>query len=140
MFSIKVKRLHEKAKIPVRAHHDDAGMDIFSCGEHLVPARQTIKIPTGLAFELPEGYVGLIWDKGSVSSKGIKTLGGVIDAGYRGELVIVVHNLQDAPYTFAHGDKVAQMLIQKVEFPEIIEAETLSESRRGTGGFGSTGK
>ena len=135
-----IKKLNSDAKIPTRAHKEDAGVDMYAYGIHTVAPHTTVAIPTGVACEIAEGYVGLIWDKSSIGSKGIKTLGGVIDAGYRGELVIVVHNLQDAPYTFAHGDKVAQMLIQKVEFPEIIEAETLSESRRGTGGFGSTGK
>lgn len=90
--------------------------------------------------EIPDGYVGLIWDKSSVGSKGIKTLGGVVDAGYRGEVNVVVHNLNTMPYTFLHGNKVAQMLIQKVELLEVKEVDTLNDSSRGVGGFGSTGK
>ncbi len=99
-----------------------------------------MSIPIGIAMEIPDGYVGLIWDKSSVGSKGIKTLGGVVDAGYRGEVNVVVHNLNNVPYIFSHGNKVAQMLIQKVELPEIEEVGTLNDSSRGEGGFGSTGK
>ena len=97
-------------------------------------------VRTGIAMEIPEGFVGLIWDKSSIGSKGIKTLGGVIDAGYRGEIQVMVTNLGDTAYTFEHGHKVAQMIIQKVEFPEIVEVSELSESLRGEGAFGSTGK
>lgn len=135
-----VKKLREDAKLPTRAHHDDAGIDLYSCGEHTVGPHTQVMIPIGIAMEIEEGYVGLIWDKSSIGSKSIKTLGGVIDAGYRGELKVMVHNLANEPYTFEHGHKVAQMIIQKVEFPDIVETETLSESKRGTGGFGSTGK
>jgi dUTP pyrophosphatase len=135
-----VKKCRPDARIPTRAHKEDAGIDLYACGHHIVPPHKQVMIPIGIAMEIEEGYVGLIWDKSSTGSKGMKTMGGVIDAGYRGELHIMVHNLADTPYTFEHGDKVAQMLIQKVEFPDIIETETLSETKRGTGGFGSTGK
>jgi dUTP pyrophosphatase len=97
-------------------------------------------IPIGVAFEIEVGCVGLIWDKSSIGSKSLKTLGGVVDAGYRGEVSVMVHNLGDTSYTFEHGHKVAQLVIQKVEFPEIVEVDELSESLRGEGGFGSTGK
>lgn len=135
-----IKKLYEDAKLPTRAHHDDAGTDLYAQGDHIVIPHQTIAIPTGVAMELEKGYVSLIWDKSSVGSKGIKTLGGVIDAGYRGEYKIIVHNLNNESYTFKHGDKVAQMLVQKVEFPELVEVAELNDSTRGEGGFGSTGK
>lgn len=135
-----IKKWNKEAKIPTRAHHDDAGIDLYTSGAHIIGAHQTVSIPIGVGMEIEEGYVGLIWDKSSVGSKGIKTLGGVIDAGYRGEVSVVVHNLNDTPYTFEHGQKVAQILIQKVEFPELEEVTELSDSKRGTGGFGSTGK
>lgn len=135
-----VKKCREDAKLPTRAHHDDAGIDLYSCGNHTIEPHKTLSIPLGISMEIAEGYVGLIWDKSSVGSKGIKTLGGVIDAGYRGEVHVVVNNMSDTAYTFEHGHKVAQMLIQKIEFPEIIETEELSDSHRGSGGFGSTGK
>lgn len=135
-----IKKWREDAKVPTRAHHDDAGIDLYACGSHTVGCGETIMIPVGVAMEIQEGYVGLIWDKSSIGSKSIKTLGGVIDAGYRGEISIMVHNLSDSAYTFEHGHKVAQMLIQKIEFPELEEVTELSESKRGLGGFGSTGK
>lgn len=135
-----IKKLYENAKVPTRAHHDDAGIDIYAHGTHIVEPHHTLAIPTGVSMELEKGYVSLVWDKSGVAMKSIKTVGGVIDAGYRGEYKIMVHNLSDVPYTFENGDKVAQILIQKVEFPELVEVDELSDSTRGVGGFGSTGK
>jgi dUTP pyrophosphatase len=137
---LNVKKIRDEAVLPSRAHHNDAGIDLFSYGEYVIAAHATLSISTGVALEIPDGYVGLIWDKSSIGSKGIKTLGGVVDAGYRGEVKVIVHNLNTTPYIFSHGDKVAQMLIQKVEFPDILEVEELVDSLRGENGFGSTGK
>lgn len=137
---LKIKKLRNDARVPTRAHHDDAGIDLYACGEHVVAPQMTAMIPLGVAFEIEKGYVGLMWDKSSLGSKSLKTLGGVIDAGYRGEVLVMVHNLGSVPYTFLHGHKVAQLLIQKVEFPDIREVEELPDSLRGEGGFGSTGK
>lgn len=137
---LKVKKLRPDAKLPTRAHHDDAGLDIYCCEETVLPPHETTKVPTGIAYEVPEGCVGLIWDKSSVGFKGIKTLGGVLDSGYRGEIFVALHNLNDEPYTFEAGHKIAQMLIQKVELWEVEETEGLSDTTRGIGAFGSTGK
>jgi dUTP pyrophosphatase len=137
---LKIKKVRNNATVPTRAHHDDAGIDLYACGEHTVAPHMTAMIPIGAAFEIEEGNVGLIWDKSSIGSKSLKTLGGVIDAGYRGEVSVMVHNLGDTAYTFEHGHKVAQLVIQKVEFPEITEVTELADSLRGEGGFGSTGK
>lgn len=137
---LKVKKLRPDAKLPTRAHPDDAGLDIYCCEEITLPPNETTKVPTGVAYAVPEGYAGLIWDKSSVGFKGIKTLGGVLDSGYRGELFVALHNLHDEPYTFDAGHKIAQMLIQKVELWELEEASELSETDRGEGAFGSTGK
>ncbi|MCF7843566.1 dUTP diphosphatase [Candidatus Gracilibacteria bacterium] len=135
-----IKKLHKDAKLPTRAHHDDAGIDIYAHGTHIVEPNQTLAIPTGVSMELEKGYVSLVWDKSGIALKGIKTVGGVIDAGYRGEYKIMIHNLSDISYIFSNGDKVAQILIQKVEFPELVEVNELKDSTRGVGGFGSTGK
>ncbi len=138
---IKIKKLHPDAKIPSYAHPGDAGMDIFAVEDTEVLPGQAAKIKSGLAFELPDGHVGLCWDKSSVGINGkIKTLGGVLDAGYRGELLMGVINLGTEPYMFRKGEKVLQMLIQKVERPDIEEAQELTDTSRGEGGFGSTGK
>jgi dUTP pyrophosphatase len=137
---LKIKKLRDGAKVPTRAHHDDAGLDVYCCERIILPPHTTVKVPTGIAYEIPEGYCIFAWDKGSVGSKGIKTLGGVLDSGYRGELFIPLHNLNNQEYVFEAGDKLAQLVVQKVEFPDIEEVEELSDSLRGEGAFGSTGK
>lgn len=137
---LKVKRLHIDAKLPTRAHHDDAGLDIYCYETITIPPYQTVKVPTGIAYEVPDGYCVFAWDKGSLGSKGLKTLGGVLDSGYQGEMFVPMHNLNDSPYVFEKGDKIAQIVIQKVELWEVEESEELSETIRGKGGFGSTGK
>jgi dUTP pyrophosphatase len=137
---LKVKKLHPDAKLPTRAHHDDAGLDVYCYEEITIPSHTTIKVPTGIAYEVPDGYCVFAWDKGSIGSKGIKTLGGVLDSGYRGELFIPIHNLNNEDYIFEAGHKLAQMVIQKVELWEVEEANELSETKRGIGSFGSTGK
>lgn len=138
---LKVKKLQPDAKIPAFGKPGDAGVDLFCVEEVSVAARAHAQVKTGLAFEIPEGHVGLVWDKSSVAQKGgLKTMGGVIDSGYRGEVIVGMVNLSDKTYTFEKGHKVANFLIQKVEQPEIVEVEELSASERGAGGFGSTGK
>lgn len=138
---IRIKKIHPDAKTPRYAHDGDAGMDVFACEKTRVPAGGRAMVPTGIAMEIPKGYVGLVWDKsGLAMKKGLKTIGGVIDAGYRGEILIGIANMTRDDYVFEKGDKVAQILIQKVEAPELEEAEELSDTARGAGGFGSTGK
>ncbi|MES3004948.1 MAG: dUTP diphosphatase [Patescibacteria group bacterium] len=138
---VKFKKLYPDSKLPAYATKGDAGMDVFALENTTVSPGEKIGIKTGVATEIPEGFVGLVWDKSGLSMKhGIKTLGGVIDSGYRGEVVVGVINLGKESYTFEKGHKVAQMLIQKVEHIEIVETEELSSTERGIGGFGSTGK
>lgn len=138
---IKVKKLHKDAKLPTYAHHGDAGFDLFSIESVNIPVGARVLVGTGVAIEIPDGYVGLIWDKSGLSMvHGLKNLGGVIDAGYRGEIKAGVVNLSDEDYTITAGHKVAQMLIQKVERADIKEVVELSDSHRGHGGFGSSGK
>jgi dUTP pyrophosphatase len=138
---LKVKKLDPEAKAPVRAHADDAAVDLFS-GETITlepGARHAVK--TGIAMEIPSGFVGLIWDKSSVPLRdGIKTMGGVVDAGYRGEIQVIVINLNSATVTIEKGQKLAQMLVQKVELLPVDEVSELSDTARGENGFGSTGK
>ncbi|MFA5023210.1 MAG: dUTP diphosphatase [Candidatus Paceibacterota bacterium] len=138
---IKIKKLDPEAKIPNYAHHGDAGMDFFALEEIILKPGERTKIKTGVAMEIPFGYVGLLWDKSGLStSQGLKTLAGVVDAGYRGEVQIGMINLSAETYTIKKHDKVAQMLIQPIEMPELEESEELSDTSRGAGGFGSTGK
>jgi dUTP pyrophosphatase len=138
---IKIKKLNSEAKLPIYAHPGDAGMDFFALAETEIKPGEVIRVKTGIALELPIGYVGLIWDKsGLAANHGLKTMAGVLDAGYRGELQIVVTNLSKEIYSIKKHDKVAQMLIQRIESPELIEVDELSDTSRGEGGFGSTGK
>lgn len=141
IMKIQVKKLNLEAKLPQFAHQGDGGMDLFSVKDVIVKVGERIICPTGIAVQIPKGYVGLIWDKSGIASKnGIKTMGGVIDSGYRGEIGIVLVNLSKEIYEIKKGDKIAQMLVQKVENPEIMEVENLDETKRGEAGFGSTGK
>jgi len=137
---IKIKKLKENAKLPTHGHLGDAGIDFYAIEDVFFPANGQAQVHTGIAVEIPEGYVGLIWDKSSVSfGYGLKIMEGVIDSSYRGELVMSLKNLSDEDFTFQKGHKIAQMLIQKFEHCDIVEVEELSETVRGHGREGSTG-
>lgn len=137
---IKFKKLNENAVAPQYAHSFDAGMDLFCLENMSVAPNERVQISTGIAMEIPEGFVGLIWDKSGLSHKsGLKTVGGVVDSEYRGEIKVGMINLSDETYQFEAGHKIAQMLIQKVEQVDLIESDELSDTVRGDGGFGSTG-
>lgn len=139
--TLQVKRLSEQAVLPSRAHPDDAGLDLFVSEDAVILSGERKTLRTGIALAIPSGHVGLIWDRSGLSAKqGLKTLGGVIDAGYRGEVLVTLQNLGDAPYALRTGDKVAQMLIQKVELPAVREVDELDDTDRGTKSFGSTGR
>lgn len=138
---IKVKKLDDSLKDISYAKEGDAGFDLYAREEVIIAPGSHTAIPTGIALEIPNGYVGLIWDKSGLSiNNALKVLGGVVDAGFRGEVMVGMVNLGPASYTFAKGDKVAQMLIQKVEQAIFETVENLSNSHRGETGFGSSGK
>jgi dUTP pyrophosphatase len=141
MMKLALKKLDARAKLPDYAHTGDAGMDMYALEPVTIKPGERIDVRTGIAMEIPTHYVGLIWDKSGVSLKhGIKVLGGVVDAGYRGEIRIGLINHGSKPVSFEAGQKVAQMLIQRVSSPQIIEVTELSDTERGEGGFGSTGQ
>lgn len=137
---LKVKRINPGARLPFYSHAGDAGMDLFSAVEEVLAPGEVKAIPTGIKMAIPKGYVGLIWDKSGLSLRGIHRLAGVVDAGYRGEVRVVMANLGREPFSIQKGMKIAQMLIQPVETVEIVEAEELDDTSRGEGGFGSTGR
>ena len=138
---LKIKKIHLDAKIPSYAHHDDAGFDLYSTENVLLKRGTRFAVPTGITMAIPEGYVGLIWDKSGLAvNHGIKTIGGVIDSTYRGEILVGVINFGEKDYLFEKGHKVAQMIIQKKETVDFEEVEELNETKRGKGNFGSTGK
>jgi dUTP pyrophosphatase len=137
---IYVKKLHPEAKIPCYAHEGDAGMDLFSVEDIDIPAGNHVSCATGVALRIPDGYVGLVWDKSGLShGHALKMLGGVMDSGYTGEYRIGLINLSREPYHIRKGQKIAQLLIQKVERPGIVPVDDLGATSRGEKGFGSTG-
>lgn len=137
--NLKVKRLHPDAKLPNYAHEGDVGMDVCSLEDYTLKPSERRNFSNGFAAEIPAGYGAFVMDKGRYGNSGIKTLGGVIDAGYRGEYNVDLINLSDADFEIKEGDKIAQIVILPVERAEIEEVDELSESARGEGRFGSTG-
>ena len=137
---IKIKRLNPEAKLPNYAHPGDVGLDLYSLETVTIKPGEHHLFYNGFALEFPTGYAGIVKDKGSLSKAGLHTLGGVYDAGFRGEYNVHLVNLSDKPYTVEKGDKVAQLVLFPVEIAKIKEVKKLSETARGTGQFGSTGK
>jgi len=137
---IKIKRMREGAKLPTYAHEGDVGMDLFAVEETIIPAKERAIIWNGFALEFPTGFAAIVKDKSSTARAGLHVLGGVYDAGYRGEYNTQLVNLSDEAITIEKGQKVSQLIIMPVEIPELEEVSELSETSRGEGRFGSTGK
>ncbi len=138
--TIRIKKLHPEAQLPKYAGPKEAGLDLYSNEETILQPNERKLISTGIAMAIPEGYAGLIWDRSGMAAKnGLKTMGGVIDSTYRGEIKVIIHNLSSQPFKVEKGIRIAQMLIQKVEQKNIIEVQELDETERGSGSFGSTG-
>ncbi|MCR4311102.1 MAG: dUTP diphosphatase [Candidatus Taylorbacteria bacterium] len=140
MLEVKIKRLHLDAKIPCYGHPGDAGLDLHSLEDIVVPVGGSHHFNVGFALEFPEGYVAEVKDKSSMAKAGLHAVGGIFDAGYRGEYNVLLVNLGDKPYSFEKGDKIAQLVICPVAYAKLVETDTLSESSRGEGRFGSTGR
>lgn len=121
----------------------DAGYDLYSIEKYIVEPQQRVLVETGLHLEIPLNYVGLVKDRSSVASAGLHTMAGVIDSSYRGELKILLLNVGQDTYTIQVGQKIAQLVVVPI-FTEAIEVvqtlDELSDTERGVGGFGSTGK
>ena len=120
----------------------DAGYDVYAVEEYVLMPMERALIETGLHLEIPLGYVGLVKDRSSVASAGLHTMAGVIDASYRGEVKVLMINLSDAPYTVSTGQKIAQLVVMPIYAQSVDVVDTLddlTETARGTGGFGSTG-
>jgi len=137
---LRIQKIDPEAKVPVSPYKGDAGMDIFSIEEVSIAPGEKAAIKTGLKLAIPEGYAGFVWDKSGLAVKShLKTMAGVIDSNYRGELIIVLTNLGKEIYHVEKGSKVAQLIITPIATPEIIEGEVADETERGEGGFGSSG-
>ncbi|MBL7021842.1 dUTP diphosphatase [Patescibacteria group bacterium] len=138
---INIKKLNPDIKLPSYANIGDAGMDVYSLEDKIMEPGERYLFKLGFAMEIPNGHVGLFWDKSGIASKyGIHTLAGVIDSIYRGEFGVVMLNTSKEAYEFKKGEKLAQLLIQPVLSPELVEVDELSDTSRGDGAFGSTGK
>lgn len=162
---MKIKKLNENAVIPTKAHATDAGYDLYALDDvtvypvivkviysilhyvlwklDLAPAPDQIlatQIPTGVAIELPENHVALIMDKSGLGRKLLKVFGGVVDFGYTGDVTVQLANFGIIPHSFKAGQKVAQLVIQKVEHLPLEVVDELSNSERGEKGFGSSGQ
>ena len=130
----------QDAILPRFSQDGDVAMDLFSSEDVFLTPGQRISCKTGIAIKIPEGYAGLIWDKSGPSHKfGIKTLGGVFDSNYTGEYLIGLINLSQEDFEIKKGQKIAQVLFQKIEIPKIEEVDGLPETNRKDGAFGSTG-
>lgn len=142
MLSIKVKKLHPAAQLPRYAHVGDYGdlaADLYASEGALLAAGETALVPTGISLEFPSTHGALIEDRSGLAVRGVTTLAGVIDPGYRGEIKVVLANLGAAPAEIRPGDRIAQLrIVERIEaaFEEVAE---LAQAARGAGGFGSTG-
>lgn len=140
--TIKIVRLSPEAQLPRYEHADDSGLDLFAIAPHTILPGDTALVPTGIAIELPLGTEAQIRPRSGLALKHAITLvntPGTIDAGYRGEIGVIVINHGKQPFEVLKGMKIAQMVIAPVIRAELEEVEQLSESVRGGGGFGSTG-
>lgn len=141
---INIKKLNDKAVIPVYGSEFAAGADLYACIDKDVEIapHTTEVIPTGIALELPVGYAGLIYARsGLATKKGLAPANkvGVVDCDYRGEVKVALHNHSETAQTVATGERVAQLVITPYITARFVEAEELSDTARGAGGFGSTG-
>ncbi len=138
-----VRRLDPAARLPVRAHRDDAGYDLHALHAARLEPGARAKVRTGIAIELPAGHAGLVLPRSGLAARhGIALVNapGLIDAGYRGELQVLLLNTDRAEvFEIAAGDRIAQLVIVAVATPDVLEVDELAATRRGEGGFGSTG-
>ena len=140
MNELPMRRLDPAATLPTRAHPDDAGLDLYGLEDAEIAPGEGRMLRTGVAVAVPAGHVGLVCDRSSMARRGLKTAGGVIDAGYRGELGVVVWNISRETQPVKKGERIAQLLIGPIATPAPAEREDLGATARGTGGFGSTGR
>lgn len=138
---VKIKRLNPSAKLPTYAHPGDVGMDLYSLEDYTLQSGEWKIFYVGFALEFDTGYAAIVKDKSSLPKEhGVHTLGGVFDAGYRGEYNVQLMNLGDKPCEIKKGQKIAQLIMFPIALAELVEVDELNESERGAGGFGSTGK
>lgn len=140
MVTLKMHRVDKDVELPVYAKEGDAAFDLRSAEDKVLSPGEKVIVKTGLRMAIPDGHVGLIWDRSGMAAKhGIHCLAGVIDAGFRGELGVVMKHLGTEPFEIEKNMRIAQMLIQPVASANIEEVDDLDATDRGAGCFGSTG-
>lgn len=137
---IKIKKLRKEVRLPSYSYPGDAGLDLYSLENKVLKSRELYVFSLGFKMEIPTGSTALIWDRGGLGAKGIKSLGGVYDAGYRGEYSVTLQNISKKNFIVKKGDRIAQLLIQPVFRVIIKEVNKISPSLRGEGRHGSTGR
>lgn len=143
--NIKITKLNKNAIIPTRGSNEAAGMDLYACTSSpiIIAPHDTVKISTGIAMEIPDGYFGGVFARSGLATKqGLRPSNctGVIDSDYRGDIIVALHNDTNIPQTIQPMERVAQLIIMPYLPVEFEEVDTLSDTVRGEGGFGSTGK
>jgi len=143
MVKIKILRLDKTIPLPEYAHKTDAGLDLLSSMDCILKPYERKLVPTGIKVSIPEGYAGFVQPRSGLAIKhGIALVNspGLIDSGYRGEIKVIMINLDKrSDFTIKKGDKICQLVIKKIEKAEIVETDNLDETDRNEGGFGSTG-
>jgi dUTP pyrophosphatase len=140
---VTVRLLDPKARLPLRAHPGDAGADLFAVEEVVIPAGGRRDVGTGVALAIPAGYAGFVQPRSGLAFRlGIMVVNspGLIDSGYRGEVRVALFNSGAEPFLVTEGERIAQLVVQRIEEPVFIEATGLSDTRRGDAGFGSSGR
>ena len=142
--TVKIVKLHQNAKIPTYGSTDAAGADLYACMEETVTIlpSQTVLIPTGLSMEIEQGFAGFIYARSGLATKrGLAPANkvGVIDCDYRGQVMVSLHNHTEQPQSVEPGERIAQMVFAPVFQAAFCEVDCLTDTERGTGGFGSTG-
>lgn len=143
---VRIKKLNDKAVVPTYGSSSAAGADLYAClsqpSVEIKPG-ETVFVPTGLAMEIPDGFVGLIYARSGLACKsGLAPANkvGVIDSDYRGELIVALHNHSEKTQTIENGQRIAQMVLTPYLAAEFVVSDALDETERGRGSFGSTGK
>jgi len=138
--NLRIKRLSKDAILPTRGSGGAVGYDLYSTEELIIPISHRALVGTGIAMVLPPGVYGRVAPRSGLSVKhGVHVGAGVIDPDYTGEVKVLLFNHGDAPLTIKKGDRIAQLILERCETPEIVEIGKIQETERGDGGFGSTG-
>jgi dUTP pyrophosphatase len=141
--TLRVRRLDDRAQLPTRAYPGDAGLDLYSLEDGVLGPGERASVRTGIAIEVPDGHAGLVLPRSGLAARqgiAIVNAPGLIDSGYRGEIrVLLLNTDREQPFAIAKGDRIAQLVLVRVETPDIIEVDELAVSERGAGGFGSSG-